>query len=367
MKAEIAQHSIPDQRIKMVATAGIRDAENREEVLNRLAKDGFHLQVLTEDEESKYVYQSILRNQDLPKSGAVVVEVGGGSTEIVKGTDLIHVESGKSAVLHAGSGSLDIGNPFSVSEIENARRKIQKSGFTGVTIVPDAFLVRAKDSTGNSVTMFVNPDFVTEFRAAADFEGQPMGQTATAAAGGMFATVPAKDDLSSKVVGLDVYNKANQDIGTIKDVAFNKDGVRAYIIEVGGFLGMGDHYVAVRPSAVNSVTTRAPRNGAPQWTPPPISSRRRRHILIPTIPDPGWPIAGTNSSLRSIRPGQRRFGQRQLAPSTRLREAAFPIYQSRRNIRLRAARSACRRRRKERVAAAEDALDKRSSRRLFAI
>jgi hypothetical protein len=32
----------------------------------------------------------------------------------------------------------------------------------------------------------------------------------------MFASIPAKDDLTSKIVGLDVYNKANQDIGTIK-------------------------------------------------------------------------------------------------------------------------------------------------------
>ena len=56
--------------------------------------------------------------------------------------------------------------------------------------------------------------------------------------------------MSSKIVGLDVYNKTNQDIGTIKDIAFNSNGVRAYIVGVGGFLGLGDHYVAVRPSAL---------------------------------------------------------------------------------------------------------------------
>jgi hypothetical protein len=67
---------------------------------------------------------------------------------------------------------------------------------------------------------------------------------------GMFTSVPAKDELSSRVVGLDVYNNAKQDIGTIKDVAYNGDSVSGYVIGVGGFLGMGDHYVAVRPSAV---------------------------------------------------------------------------------------------------------------------
>ena len=69
-------------------------------------------------------------------------------------------------------------------------------------------------------------------------------------AGGMFTSVPADEGLSSNVVGLDVYNSANQDIGTIKDVAFTATGVKAYIVGVGGFIGMGEHYVAVRPSAI---------------------------------------------------------------------------------------------------------------------
>ena len=67
---------------------------------------------------------------------------------------------------------------------------------------------------------------------------------------GMFTSVPASDELSSKVVGLDVYNNDHQNIGTIKDVAYNGTSVSGYILGVGGFLGVGDHYVAVRPSAV---------------------------------------------------------------------------------------------------------------------
>lgn len=67
-----------------------------------------------------------------------------------------------------------------------------------------------------------------------------------------YVTVPSSDDLSSKVVGLDIYNKDNKDIGTIKDIALNPNGrTSAYIVSVGGFLGMGEHYVAVNPEAVN--------------------------------------------------------------------------------------------------------------------
>ncbi len=70
-------------------------------------------------------------------------------------------------------------------------------------------------------------------------------------AGGMFMNVPAQSDLSSKVVGLSVRNSENTDLGTIKDIAFDANGVKAYNLSVGGFMGVGDRYVAVRPSAIN--------------------------------------------------------------------------------------------------------------------
>jgi hypothetical protein len=38
---------------------------------------------------------------------------------------------------------------------------------------------------------------------------------------------------------------------TIKDIAIGQSGrSQAYIVSVGGFLGMGEHYVAINPSAV---------------------------------------------------------------------------------------------------------------------
>jgi hypothetical protein len=123
---------------------------------------------------------------------------------------------------------------------------MQKAGFTDVRVRPDSFLVQAKDNNGTPVTMLVDPDSITEIVTAA---GMPAGSSGGVTAG-EFTTVPAGDMLSSKVVGTDVHNNANQDIGTIKDVAYAGDNVKAYILGVGGFLGMGDHYVAVSPSAI---------------------------------------------------------------------------------------------------------------------
>jgi sporulation protein YlmC with PRC-barrel domain len=51
---------------------------------------------------------------------------------------------------------------------------------------------------------------------------------------------------SSKLVGLDVYNDANEKIGDIADLIVDKSGkVENVILGVGGFLGVGEHYVAV--------------------------------------------------------------------------------------------------------------------------
>jgi hypothetical protein len=129
---------------------------------------------------------------------------------------------------------------------------LQNSGFTNVKVTPDSFLVQATDKSGNPVTMFIGPNSMTEVTTVGA-NGQTTGTNTGASAknaGGIFTSVPTSDELSSKVVGLDVYNNDHQNIGTIKDVAYNGTSVSGYILGVGGFLGMGDHYVAVHPSAV---------------------------------------------------------------------------------------------------------------------
>jgi hypothetical protein len=100
--------------------------------------------------------------------------------------------------------------------------------------------------------MFIGPHSATEFTIVGSNDQASDSNAANAGthAGGMFTSLPAKDELSSKAVGLDVYNNANQNIGTIKDVAYNGTSVNGHVLGVGGVLGMGDHYVAVRLSAI---------------------------------------------------------------------------------------------------------------------
>jgi sporulation protein YlmC with PRC-barrel domain len=51
---------------------------------------------------------------------------------------------------------------------------------------------------------------------------------------------------ASKLMGLDVYNDANEKLGDINELILDKNGkVNAVVIGVGGFLGMGEHDIAV--------------------------------------------------------------------------------------------------------------------------
>ena len=49
-----------------------------------------------------------------------------------------------------------------------------------------------------------------------------------------------------KLVGVNVYNAGNEKIGEVKDILLVKSGkADKVILSVGGFLGLGEHYVAV--------------------------------------------------------------------------------------------------------------------------
>ena len=77
------------------------------------------------------------------------------------------------------------------------------------------------------------------------------GTTGTAPAEAKFSTVSKDEMFSSKLKGLSVYNQKDESIGEITDLAIKNHEVDALILSVGGFLGMGEHYVAVSPSSVN--------------------------------------------------------------------------------------------------------------------
>jgi sporulation protein YlmC with PRC-barrel domain len=56
---------------------------------------------------------------------------------------------------------------------------------------------------------------------------------------------------ASQLLGRKVFNEQNEDIGKIDDFIIGRDRVLFVILEVGGFLGIGAHRVALPISAVD--------------------------------------------------------------------------------------------------------------------
>jgi len=75
----------------------------------------------------------------------------------------------------------------------------------------------------------------------------------------------------SKIPGVNVYNDKNENVGSINDLLMDKSGsVKAAVISVGGFLGVGARLVAVpydkikfvnEPVAYTGVSNAPPGNG----------------------------------------------------------------------------------------------------------
>ena len=79
-------------------------------------------------------------------------------------------------------------------------------------------------------------------------------QTPSSSANTDQATTAAMSDTSSmkgnwrtsKLVGLSVYNDNNESLGSINDLLADKNGdIKAVVLGVGGFLGVGEHLLVV--------------------------------------------------------------------------------------------------------------------------
>lgn len=88
----------------------------------------------------------------------------------------------------------------------------------------------------------------TALLSTALMTGSVLAETTTAPEKTSNAAITHKEGewRSSKLVGIDVYNAANDKVGEIEELIVDKSGkIEKAILGVGGFLGMGEHYVAV--------------------------------------------------------------------------------------------------------------------------
>ncbi len=100
-------------------------------------------------------------------------------------------------------------------------------------------------------------------------------QTTSPTSGSLITQMQPGQWRLSSFKGLNVYNQANEKVGDVRELIFRRDGqVAAAVIGVGGFLGVGEHSVAVpfdqigfmdqpHATAANTSTNPTPSTGMP--------------------------------------------------------------------------------------------------------
>jgi exopolyphosphatase / guanosine-5'-triphosphate,3'-diphosphate pyrophosphatase len=113
------------EAIRTVATAAIREAENRAEVIAEISRiAGVPVEILSEEEEGRLAFIGATKTLGHPVDGEVaVVDVGGGSSEIVLGTVAGGVRLVRSFKIGSGALAEDFleQDPPSASEIRALR------------------------------------------------------------------------------------------------------------------------------------------------------------------------------------------------------------------------------------------------------
>jgi exopolyphosphatase / guanosine-5'-triphosphate,3'-diphosphate pyrophosphatase len=120
-------HEVGAEQVVTVATAAIRNAPNRDELLAAVERAGTPMQVLSGEEEARLCFVGATRTLLKPAEGTIaVVDVGGGSSEIAIGEATGAMTWAES--FRIGSGFLADAylrsDPPSVDELEKVRRHV---------------------------------------------------------------------------------------------------------------------------------------------------------------------------------------------------------------------------------------------------
>jgi exopolyphosphatase/guanosine-5'-triphosphate,3'-diphosphate pyrophosphatase len=125
------------KEIRAVATAAVREAKNGGEVAETVAAAaGIPIEILSEEEEGRLSFLGATKTLGHPAEGLVgVVDIGGGSTEVILGTVSGGVQSVRSWPVGSGNLADELlsSDPPSAAEIRRTRDRIEDI-FEGVEI-----------------------------------------------------------------------------------------------------------------------------------------------------------------------------------------------------------------------------------------
>ncbi|WP_330167304.1 PRC-barrel domain-containing protein [Bartonella grahamii] len=65
-----------------------------------------------------------------------------------------------------------------------------------------------------------------------------------------YVTPLATDFVASSLIGANVYNIEDENIGEVKDIILRENNIAGFVVAVGGFLGIGESYVVISPETI---------------------------------------------------------------------------------------------------------------------
>ena len=133
--ADIAEAKV--EQVRFCATSATRDAQNRDEFLIPVAQIlGITPEVISGEEEARLSFKGATQGLDKASGPFLVVDIGGGSTEFVLGSD--HVDAARSVNIGCVRMSERHfkNDPPTQSEIESAREDIKNAIALAAEVVP---------------------------------------------------------------------------------------------------------------------------------------------------------------------------------------------------------------------------------------
>ena len=133
--AEIAKRGV--EKIRFCATSATRDATNRHLFVDGVRERlGIEPEVISGDEEAALSFAGAIKDLDPSNGPFLVVDIGGGSTEIVFGTSTVEAARSVNIGCVRMSERHFASDPATAEQIEAARTDIQAAIAQAATVVP---------------------------------------------------------------------------------------------------------------------------------------------------------------------------------------------------------------------------------------
>lgn len=140
------------RRLRIVATAAVRDAENKDEFIEMIrVRTGHSVEVISADREAKLACRSVAGEFELKGITSAIADIGGGSTELVGLTDgairCVHPLKLGAVRLTEQFGPCEPGNPEQLEALRAFTRETLKEVASDFDSPPELFV-----GTGGTIT-----------------------------------------------------------------------------------------------------------------------------------------------------------------------------------------------------------------------